>query len=68
MKHLIEEWLKENTTVVRAHDGSFRVTLPYKFEFIVSEHPNARDKDFDKAMSEFASNLATHLENAKSGH
>jgi hypothetical protein len=66
MKQIIENWLKENTVVIRTHDGSFRICLPYQFDFETTE--TAKGEDYDKAVSETAALLAAHIENAKGAH
>jgi hypothetical protein len=68
MKQVIKQWLEDNTHVVKAHDGTFRITLPAKFEFAIGETASAKDSDYAKTIDKFASDLAAHIENSRSGH
>ena len=63
MKQNIEQWLKENTVLIRAHDGTMMIALPQKLEFSAENH-----QDYQKIISDVASELAAHIENARTGH
>lgn len=63
MKHTIEQWLKDNTVVIRAHDGTMVIALKHKFEFA-----SGGSNDYNAVLSQTASEISATIENAKGGH